>query len=74
MTLHQIADTALIVSQLSTLVVLRLACKRANFWHDAWTRDWSDNLADRINLSHWERNAVLRDPKTGRYVKKDKQP
>lgn len=70
MTLHQIADAALLISQLSTLLVLRLACKRANFWHNAWTRDWSNNLVTQIELLNWERNAVLRDPKTGRYVKK----
>lgn len=60
MTLHQIADTALIVSQLSTLVVLRLACKRANFWHDAWTRACSEHLIDRAELMCWRSAAALR--------------
>ena len=73
MTLHQIVDAALIASQLFTLFALRLACKRANFWHDAWVRECSDNFQVHLKLLHWERNAVLRDPKTGRYVKKGGQ-
>jgi hypothetical protein len=73
MTLHQIVDAALIVSLLSTLFALRLAVKRGDLWHDRFKRDWLDNATDQIELLHWKQNAVLRDPKTGRYVKKDKR-
>lgn len=70
MTLHQIADAALIASQLFTLFSLRKAIKRGNYWHAEWVRQCSDNFQVQLKLFHWERNAVLRDPKTGRYVKK----
>lgn len=71
MTLHQIADTALIASQLFTLISLRLAIKRGNEWRDDWTQACSDHLVDRIKLLHWEQNAVLHDLKPGNLAKKN---
>jgi hypothetical protein len=32
----------------------------------AWVRDTKE-------LLHWKRHAVMRDPKTGKYVKRDKR-
>jgi hypothetical protein len=37
-----------------------------NWWRKAWLRDTKE-------LLFWKRHATLRDPKTGRYVKKDKR-
>ena len=59
MTLHQIADTALIASQLFTLIALRLAIKRGDEWRDDWTRARSDHLIDRIELTCWRSAATL---------------
>jgi hypothetical protein len=72
MTLNQVATIMLITSLLLTLFALRKAVKRGDYWHDAWVRDCSRNLIDRCELDYWKRNATLRDPKTGRYVKKVK--
>lgn len=53
MDFHQIADTVLIASQLFTLIALRLAIKRGNEWRDDCTRQWSEHLVDRIELTSW---------------------
>ncbi len=72
MTHQEIIIALMVAAQLFNLFVLRLAIKRANFWHNRWTRDWSDNLVDRAELMAWRENAVLRDPKTGRFIKNGK--
>lgn len=61
MTLHQIADTALIASQVFTLISLRLAIKRGNEWRDDWTRARSEHLIDRAELMCWRSAAALRE-------------
>jgi hypothetical protein len=63
---YQIAIIALLALQIKTLLALRLVYKDRQLWQAMWTRDTSE-------LLYWKRNAVLRDPNTGKYVKKDKR-
>jgi hypothetical protein len=63
---YQIAIIMLLISQGVTLVLLWEAVKHGDKWRDAWMRDTSE-------LLFWKRNAVLRDPLTGKYVKKDRR-
>lgn len=58
---------ALLISALLFLVFLLWeAAKRSDHWQAMWTRDTKE-------LLYWKRNATLRDPKTGKYIKKDKR-
>ena len=63
---YQIAIVALLALQAVTLFLLWEAVKHGDKWRDAWMRDTSE-------LLYWKRNAVLRDPNTGKYVKKAKR-
>ena len=64
---YQIAIVALLAMQAVTLFLLWEAVKRGNVWRAAWTREAAE-------LLFWKRNAVLRDPKSGKYIKKAKRP
>jgi hypothetical protein len=55
----------LLISQGVTLLLLSEAIKRGSKWQAMWTRDTSE-------LLFWKRNGILRDPKTGKYRKRDK--
>ena len=66
MTHEQIAIIALLAAQAFTLALLWLTKEDADQWRKAWLRDATE-------LLDWKRNAILRDPKTGKYVKKDKR-
>lgn len=66
MTQHQIAIVALLAIEAVTLYALWLTKKDADQWRKAWLRDSAE-------LLHWKRYGLMRDPKTGRYVKKDKR-
>ena len=66
MTHEQIAIIALIAAQAATLAILWDTHRQYNWFRKAWTRDTKE-------LLFWKRHATLRDPKTGRYVKKDKR-
>ena len=63
---YQIVIVLLLISQGVTLALLAKAIDRAATWRSMWTRDTSE-------LLYWKRNAVLRDPLTGKYVKKDRR-
>jgi len=63
MTQYQIALVLALVMQLFTAFLIWEAVKRGDKWQAAWTRDTKE-------LLFWKRHAVLRDPKTGKYVKK----
>ena len=63
---YQIVIVLFLISQGVTLWLLWEAVKHGDKWRDAWMRDTSE-------LLYWKRNAVLRDPNTGKYVKKDKR-
>jgi hypothetical protein len=63
---YQIVIILFLISQGVTLWLLWEAVKHGDKWRDAWTRDTSE-------LLYWKRNAVLRDPNTGKYVKKDRR-
>ena len=63
---YQIVIVLLLISQGVTLVLLWETAKNGDKWQAMWTRDTSE-------LLFWKRNAVLRDPVTGKYVKKDKR-
>jgi hypothetical protein len=56
----------LIAAQAATLAILWDTHRQYNWFRKAWIRDTKE-------LLFWKRHATLRDPKTGRYVKKDKR-
>jgi hypothetical protein len=66
MTHEHIAMIALLIAQSLTLYALWLTHQSGEWWRKAWLRDSAE-------LLEWKRNAVQRDPKTGRYVKKVKR-
>jgi hypothetical protein len=66
MTHEQIAMIALLIAQAITLYALWLTQQTGEWFRKAWLRDSAE-------LLEWKRNAVQRDPKTGRYVKKVKR-
>jgi hypothetical protein len=63
---YQIVIILFLISQGVTLLLLWQTVKSGDKWRVLWTRDTSE-------LLYWKRNAVLRDPNTGKYVKKDKR-
>ena len=65
MTHEQIAIIALLAAQAFTLALLWLTKEDADQWRKAWLRDATE-------LLQWKRHGLMRDPKTGRYVKKGK--
>jgi hypothetical protein len=66
MTHDQIAIITLLAIEALTLALLCSTKKESDHWRTMWTRDATE-------LLEWKRNAVQRDPKTGRYVKKVKR-
>jgi len=66
MTHEQIAIIALLTAQAFTLALLWLTKEESDQWREAWLRDATE-------LLDWKRHGLMRDPKTGRYVKKDKR-
>ena len=62
---YQIAIAGLLAAQAVTLFLLWLTKEDADQWREAWLRDATE-------LLYWKRNALMRDPKTGKYVKKVK--
>ena len=66
MTYEHIAIVSLLALQAATLFILYDTHKAGEWWRKAWMRDTKE-------LLFWKRHATLRDPKTGRYVKKDKR-
>jgi hypothetical protein len=61
---YQIVIVLMLAAQLFTAFLLWEAVKRGDAWQAAWTRDSAELLL-------WKRNAILRDPKTGKYRKRD---
>lgn len=66
MTQYELAIAGLLAAQAFTLALLWLTKKDCDDWRKAWLRDATE-------LLEWKRNAVMRDPKTGKYVKKVKR-
>jgi hypothetical protein len=66
MTHEQIAIVTLLAIEALTLYALWLTHQSGEWWRKAWLRDSAE-------LLHWKRHATLRDPKTGKYVKKVKR-
>jgi hypothetical protein len=66
MTHEQIAIIALLAAQAFTLALLWLTKEESDHWREAWLRDATE-------LLEWKRHGLMRDPKTGRYVKKGKR-
>ena len=66
MTHEQIAMIALLLALVASLYALWLTHQSGEWFRKAWLRDSAE-------LLYWKRYATLRDPKTGRYVKKDKR-
>jgi hypothetical protein len=62
---YQIVIVLLLISQGVTLFLLWETAKNGDKWQAMWTRDSAE-------LLFWKRHATLRDPKTGRYIKKVK--
>jgi hypothetical protein len=69
---YLIAIVVALIMQAVTLIILWITHKDRQGWVAMWTRDNAKNLSDRCELLYWKHHAVLRDPKTGKYVKKDK--
>ena len=65
MTHEQIAIIALLAAQAASLYALWLTQQSGDQWRKAWLRDATE-------LLQWKRHGLMRDPKTGRYVKKVK--
>ena len=63
---YQIVIILFLISQGATLWLLWASEKNSRRWQAMWTRDSAE-------LLFWKRHATLRDPKTGRYIKKDKR-
>jgi hypothetical protein len=63
---YQIVIVLLLISQAVTLALLWETAKNGDKWRVLWTRDSAE-------LIFWKRHATLRDPKTGRYIKKVKR-
>ena len=66
MNVYQIVIILFLISQGVTLLLLWQTVKSGDKWQAMWTRDSAE-------LLFWKRNAVLRDPNTGKYVKKDRR-
>jgi hypothetical protein len=66
MTQHEIAIITLLAIEAMTLYTLWMTHQSGEWWRKAWLRDSAE-------LLHWKRNALMRDPKTGKYIKKDKR-
>jgi hypothetical protein len=66
MTHDQIAIITLLAIEALTLYALWLTQQTGEWFRKAWLRDSAE-------LLEWKRNAVQRDPKTGKYIKKDKR-
>lgn len=66
MTAEQFAIALLCATQAGTLCILWDTHKAHEWFRKAWTRDTAE-------LLFWKRNAVLRDPKSGKYVRKDRR-
>lgn len=60
---YEIMIALLIGALLFTVFLLQDAVKESIRWQNAWTRDTKE-------LLYWKRNALLRDPKTGKYNKR----
>jgi hypothetical protein len=65
MTHEQIAIAGLLAAQAFTLTLLWLTKEDADQWRKTWLRDATE-------LLQWKRYGLMRDPETGRYVKKGK--
>ena len=63
---YEIAIAALLAAQAATLYLLWASEKNSRRWQAIWTRDSAE-------LLFWKRHALMRDPKTGRYIKKDRR-
>jgi hypothetical protein len=63
---YQIVIVLLLISQCVTLALLWETAKNGDKWRVLWMRDSAE-------LIFWKRHATLRDPKTGRYIKKVKR-
>jgi hypothetical protein len=63
---YQIVIVLLLISQGVTLFLLWETAKNGDKWRVLWMRDSAE-------LIFWKRHATLRDPKTGRYIKKVKR-
>ena len=66
MTYEHIAIIALLSLQAVTLIILWRTHLDREWWRKAWLRDSAE-------LLYWKRNATLRHPLTGRYIKKDRR-
>ena len=65
MTQYEILIGFMLAAQLFTLQLLWGLYSERNKWRTMWLRDATE-------LLDWKRYGLMRDPKTGRYVKKGK--
>lgn len=60
---YKIIIALMLAAQLFTFFLLWEAVKHGAVWQAMWTRDSAE-------LLRWKQNAVMRDPKTGKYRRK----
>lgn len=60
---YQTVIVLMLAAQLFTAFLLWEAVKSGDKWQAMWTMTAEE-------LLYWKRHATLRDPKTGRYIKK----
>lgn len=63
---YEIVIILFLITQGVTLALLWASEKNSRRWQAMWTRDSAE-------LLFWKRHALMRDPKTGRYIKKDRR-
>jgi len=63
MTSEYMTIAVLLAAQAATLAILWDTHRQYSWFRKAWVRDTKE-------LLHWKHNAIMRDPKTGRYLDK----
>ena len=66
MTPEYFTIAVLLATQVATLAILWDTYNQYSWFRKAWVRDTKELLL-------WKQNAVMRDPKSGKYIKRDKR-
>ena len=66
MNAYHFTIAVLLAAQAATLAILWDTHRQYSWFRKAWVRDTKE-------LLYWKQNAVLRDPKSGKYIKRDKR-
>lgn len=66
MTPEYMTIAVLLAAQVATLAILWDTYNQYSWFRKAWVRDTKE-------LLYWKQNAIMRDPKSGKYIKRDKR-